>query len=215
MAVRLAGECRESGIHESSNGGDEVTDMDEVSHLDRNREHVLDAALDELLSKNIDGFTLEGVASRAGMDISTVQQIWPNTPVLLNGALMAYADRYMPVPDTGSMHDDLLIYASSYAESVNSPSGRRLVDALLIRSNDWDVSGTRTAFLAARQRRITGIIDRGIERGECPPDTDADRFVDLLAAALCVPVLFYDRAITDDDCRYVVDIMMNGLATKR
>ena len=46
---------------------------------------------------------------------------------------------------------------------------------------------------------------RGIERGECAPDTDPVRVADL-------PVMLYHRPITAEHCEFVVDTILNGVA---
>lgn len=175
------------------------------------RAEILDAALAELIANHFDGFTIDNVAARAGVDVMSVKQQWPNTPELLVAALTAYGDRYVPMPDTGSLRDDLMHYAKSYAESMNSPLGRRLVDALIVRPRDWDVAGSRATFVDGRNDRAVAIMRRGIERGECPPDTDAAGVADLIGAGLSLPVMLYDRPITGEHCAFVVDTVLNGV----
>lgn len=188
-----------------------MTEISDVRDAERSRELILEAAVAELAAKNLSSFTLDGVAARAGVDSVLVKQLWPNTLKLLNASLMAFADRFMPVPDTGTLRGDLLQYAKSYAQTINMPSGRRLLDALLISPKDWDVSAVRPAFHKGRHVRIVVMLRRGIERGECPPDTDGERVLDMLAACLCTPLMFYDRDVTDEDCEFIVDTLLNGV----
>ena len=180
------------------------------------RHQVLDAALAELVANHFDRFTLEKVAARAGVDVLTVRQQWPNTPELLIAALTEYGDRYVPMPDTGSLRDDLMHYAKSYAETMNSPLGRRLADALIVRPRDWDVAGSRASFLERRTNdRAIALVRRGVERGDCSPDTDPVRAADLIVAGLSLPVMLYDRPITAEHCEFVVDTVLNGIAPGR
>jgi len=189
-----------------------MSSVPDLGELDRIREAVLDAAVAELAAKSVDGFTLEGVANRAEVGVFTIRQLWANTPELFTAALIAFGDRYMPIPDTGTLRGDLLMYSRSYAATANSSVGRRLLDALIVSPKDWDVSGSRETFLEGRHGRITVMVRRGIERGECRPDTDPALLVDLLAACLCTPVLFYDQPITDEHVEYVVDLILHGVA---
>lgn len=191
-----------------------MTEMSEARQDERSRQLILDAAVAELAARNLEAFTVDGVAARAGVDAVVVKQLWPNTLKLLNASLMAFADRFMPVPDTGTLRGDLLAYAKSYANTVNGPAGRRLLNALLISPKDWDVSGVRPAFHKGRHVRIAVMMRRGIERGECAPDTDPERALDMLAACLCTPLMFYGRDITEGDCEFIVDTLLNGIATR-
>jgi len=186
-----------------------VTQTDESPDA-ATRRRVLDAALAELATTNAGSFTMAAVAERAGLEVRAVKDIWANTPALITAALMAYAARNMPVPDTGSLREDLVGYAKSFAAAVNAPTGRRLLDAVIATPTDWDVSGWRYSFFVARRQRVAPLLQRAIERGDCPPDVDPVRIMDLLTAGLCSPLQFYDRPITDEDCEDVVDLLLNG-----
>lgn len=190
-----------------------MTEAGDLRHVDGERTLILDAAVAELAARNLGGFSLKGVAARAGLPEVAIKQIWQNTPQLLSAAMAAFRERHMPIPDTGTLRGDLLQFAKSYADAVNTPAGRRVMEALLISTKDWDPADSRAAFLSGRQDRIAVVIARGVQRGECRPDTDPNRLVDVLAAYLCTSVMFYDRQITDEDCHYVVNLLMDGIAT--
>lgn len=179
------------------------------------KQRVLDAALDEFLVTGVGGFTLDGVAARSGVDKHAIRQVWPNTPALFTAALRMFGDRHMPIPDTGTLGGDLLEYARSYARTVNSSTGRRMLDAIIVKRKDWDLTESRATFLTGRESRIGVIVQRGIERGECPPDTDPALTIDMLGIGLCIPVLFYDSPVTDEHCRYVVATLLHGITGER
>lgn len=192
-----------------------MTETGDLPRTDRGRRLILEAALAEFTTNHFDGFSLDKVALRAGVDVHSVKQLWPNTPEILVAALTEYGNRYVPMPDTGSLREDLLHFAKSYVESMNSPLGRRLVDAIIVRPEDWDVRDSRTSFLDGRNDRAIAIMRRGIERGECAPDTDPVRVADLIGAGLCLPVMLYDRPITAEHCEFVIDTILNGVAAGR
>ena len=184
-------------------------------NVDHPAQRVLDAALEEFLATGVGGFTLDGVAARAGVDGHVVRGLWPNTAGLFTAAMKMFGDRYLLIPDTGTLAGDLLQFARSYAETVNSSTGRRMLDALIIKRTDWDLTESRETFLQGRQSRIGVIIRRAVERNQCPPNTDATMTIDLLAIGLCLPVLYYDRPITDEHCQFVVDTLLHGIIGKR
>lgn len=179
------------------------------------RQRVLDAAIAELITTNAASFTMAAVAKRAGLDLQAVRQMWPNTPELLNAALLSFGDRELPAPDTGCLRDDLLEYAKAFAPVVNSPTGRRILAAVIATPKDWDVSGWRPGFSASQGRKLPPILRRAVERGDCSPDLDTARVVDLFYLGVCGSLLFYDRPVTDEDCEVVVDILLNGILRKQ
>ncbi len=179
------------------------------------KQRILDAALTELVSiRHTDDFTLEVVARRAGVDVFAVKQFWPNTPALFSGALIAWGEHTMPIPDTGTLRSDLLEYSRSFAAAINTPIGRRFLDSVVISPRDWDSYGSRAEFRKARPGRIAVMVDRAIGRGECPTDLNPAMAVELLASALCMPVLFYDEPISDEYCTRIVDLLLSGLLSR-
>lgn len=188
-----------------------MTGASDVRNTDQTREMVLYAAVAELAAKNVGAFNLEGVAARAGIDVLTIKQLWASAPELFTAALLAFAKKYMPIPDTGTLRGDMLQYAKSYALCMNSPIGRRLLDTLIVKPEDWDVAGSREHFLAGRREALTGMVCRAIERGECTEGTDPVLLIDMLSSCLGTPLLFYDLPVTDEHCEYVVELMLNGV----
>lgn len=178
-------------------------------------ERILDAALAELAAKRIGAFTLDGVAARMGVSSQAIQQIWPNTPDLLSAALRAFAERNIPIPDTGTLRGDLLGFARSYAQTVNTPVGRRVLDAVIVKPGDWELDGSRAVFLDDRVSRFTPVFERAVARGECHGELDPALTIDLLGIGLCLPVLYYDKPVTDEHCVYVVDTLLHGIVGKR
>ncbi len=177
------------------------------------RELILRVAADELGVSRAAGFSIEKVAARAGVEPSAVQRWWPNSPALLADTINSCAARHTStVPDTGTLQGDLLEYALCYAEMVRTPTGRRVLDAIIARPGDWDVTDVREAYLESRRKFAEVIVQRGIDRGECGQGTDPGRLIETLTLAVCLPVLIYDRPITVDDCRAAVHMVMYGIA---
>jgi AcrR family transcriptional regulator len=177
---------------------------------------ILDAAVDELGIGRAAGFSIERVAARAGVEPSAVQQWWPNSPALLSEAVAFHTARCAPTaPDTGTLYGDLLEFAMAYAAQVGTPIGRRVLDAMIVRPGDWDVMGVREAYLQARRDFAGAMVQRGVARRECSPDTDPGHMIETLTLAVCLPVLIYDRPITADDCRNAVEMVMHGIGASR
>lgn len=177
------------------------------------RDLIIDAAIDELKINNLANFSIEKVAARAGVEPHAVRQLWPSTPDLFAATMTSYTSQHLPVsPDTGSLYGDLMLYANAYADMVNTPTGRRLLDSLIVRPNDWDLAGTREAYFKSRHGWAAAIVQRGIDRGECDPLTDPGRTIDMLTVMVCLPVLVYDRPVTLDDCEYAVQLVLRGIS---
>lgn len=174
-------------------------------------DRILQAAVAEVAARNFSGFSLEGVAHRAGVDAGALKEMWANSPELLSAAMRDFGARHLPLPDTGSLRGDLLAYAGSFAAMLSSPIGRRLLDAVLIRTQDWELSDARPKFLEIRYSRISAILQRAIARGECNPDVEPVRIIDVIGLGVSLPIILYDRPITDADCTFIVDLVVDGI----
>ncbi len=174
----------------------------------------MEAAVAELAASTFGDFTLEAAATRAGVELQWVKQTWAGSAELLADALRDFGARHMPLPDTGTLRGDLLDYAKSYAAMVSSPMGRRLVDSVIVKPEDWDLSVSRPTYLEKRDLRMAEVIQRGIARGECSAGIDPVRIIDLIETAVCLPIMLYDRPILDEDCEFVIDTILNGISPR-
>lgn len=72
---------------------------------------ILDAAIDILAESGIEALTVEGIASRAGVGKTTIYRRWPNKELLLVEAVSNIVTADEPLPDNGSIREDLIAIA--------------------------------------------------------------------------------------------------------
>ncbi|MET0474755.1 MAG: TetR/AcrR family transcriptional regulator [Mycobacterium sp.] len=160
----------------------------------RVRDAIVAATFDELVDRGYTGLSVEGVAARAGVNKTTIYRRWPTLDDLLVDALTAWSLDAIPVPDTGSFESDLLALGAELADLLNGGVGREVAAVVL-------TAGLRSARLGEATRRyfdqqaIRAIpsVTRAIDRGELPPDTDANGVLTTFRAPL-----FYRMVTTGD-----------------
>ena len=54
------------------------------------------------------------------------------------------------------------------------------------------------------------MIGRGIDRGELPPDTDADLVIEGLLAPIYLRVLFSGQSVTADFLEQLIELLLDG-----
>jgi AcrR family transcriptional regulator len=133
------------------------------------------------------GFTGRDVAERAGVNEATIYRRWGNLDNLMLDVAVAVTrlNEYSPIPDTGSLREDLRQWGTAMAAGLNPPdelSLLRTVVAVRAAPNadqDQGKSQLLADFLSARTAKIQQILDRAAARGEAAPDITAvlDRFV--------------------------------------
>ncbi|MBV8348715.1 MAG: TetR/AcrR family transcriptional regulator [Mycolicibacterium sp.] len=160
----------------------------------RVREAVLSAVLNEL---NVNGYatlSVEAVASRAGVNKTTIYRRWPTLDDLLVDALTTWSQDAIPGADTGSIETDLLTLGRELADQLNGGVGRQIVAVVL-------TAGLRSARLREATRRYfdqqavraTPVVARAIARGELPANTDTNVLLTTFRAPL-----FYRMVTTGD-----------------
>ena len=153
--------------------------------VERSRRVILEAVLEELGEVGYGAFSIEGVATRAGVGKSTIYRHWGGKLELVEDAfhtLKAQAH----VPEDGSFRDRLVSYleqvASFVAESTYSTCMPALIDAA---ERDPNVRAFHTRFAAERRAVLVDLLGEGVKAGDLPPSSDPE----LLADALLGPIV--------------------------
>jgi AcrR family transcriptional regulator len=139
----------------------------------RVRSAALEATMAELAESGYAELTLANVASRAGVNKTTLYRRWGTREALVLDAMLELAGEGVRIPETGSLHGDLLAIARGSAATAATPQGQAVIRAVV-------AAGAHDAVLAAASHRfwterlaLDGtVVERAVARGELPPDTD-------------------------------------------
>ena len=161
----------------------------------RVRESILAAVFRELIESGYAALSVEAVASRAGVNKTTIYRRWPTVDDLLVDALTTWSlEAIPPVMDTGRIDTDLLALGRELADLLNSGVGRQVAAFVLTAGlrSDHLREATRRYFDHQALRAIP-TVDQAIDRGELPANTDADALLTTFRAPL-----FYRLVTTGD-----------------
>ena len=178
----------------------------------RVREAVLHATVEVLAESGYRGLSFEEVARRSGVHKTTVYRRWPSTAALVLDALLERSAEAVPVPDTGSVRDDLRRFVRAVAGNITSPLGAALVATLTGEPADPATEAVVHDFWRARFALAGEILQRGIDRGEVRADVDAHLVVELLVAPLYLRLLVTREPVTRRYADRVVDLALAGVA---
>jgi AcrR family transcriptional regulator len=149
----------------------------------RVREAVLEATLDELVDHGYAAMTIQGIATRAGVNKTSLYRRWGTKGALLADALLASASPAPNSPDTGDLRRDLVgLWITAPAPVKRGDLSRPVAvsRALSAASGDPDVSAAHHALWQRRLDLLTIIVDRAVRRGELPASADPELLMDLL-----------------------------------
>jgi AcrR family transcriptional regulator len=167
---------------------------------------VLAGVVDELAEFGYAGVTFERIAARAGVHKATVYRRWPTKEKLVVDALLIQLSQVIPMPDTGSVREDLRILNHAVVMFITSPQGEGLLRALVSQAMlHPEIVAIGRTFWSERFSLVGGVIRRGIERGELPADTDTDFLLETIIGPLYLRLLVTAQPLTTDFVDRVVD----------
>lgn len=149
----------------------------------RIRRTVLDAAL-TCLDDGLTRVSLREIAARASVAPSSLSRRWGSAEELLAEALLEQSQVSVPVPDTGSVRDDLVAFAQGLAAYLSSPRGLAVVRTMVAAEWTESLDAARERFWDERFALSGVIVERGIARGELDPAMDPRLLLEMVVAPL-------------------------------
>lgn len=153
---------------------------------DASRSAILKAAYQILRESGFAGFTVEGVAARAGAGKATIYRWWQTKGRLaVEAFLVALAPRLDSVPDSSSALGDLRAHVHRAASIYRGRAGQLLRELLALGQEDAETGRLlRTDFVAPRYGEAIRLLRRAQAAGELDADVD----IEVLADALWGPI---------------------------
>jgi AcrR family transcriptional regulator len=145
------------------------------------------AVLDLLGERPWEEITVPLVAERSGVHQATVYRRWGTMPALLDDVVIERLATAGPVPDTGSLPEDLRRYATMVAESLADDLIPLILRATVLEIRPGEPRRSSPAF-RERERQLQAMLDRAEARGERAP-TLAE-LLELVVAPLYFYALF-------------------------
>jgi AcrR family transcriptional regulator len=175
-------------------------------------EAILQAAATLLAERGLDAMTIEDVAALAGVGKSSIYRRWPTKGTLALDAFLRTFMAQQPVVDNGALEDDLREALSLWATAVvGTSTGRSLVGLIAEAQLDEDLARAWVERVVTRVRaQHRMMVDRAIERGEIPADSDVDVIIDLLYGPAYHRLLQGHLAITPDFIERVARMVAQG-----
>ncbi|WP_326689616.1 MULTISPECIES: TetR-like C-terminal domain-containing protein [unclassified Streptomyces] len=172
----------------------------------RTRAAVLAAVLDELDTDDFAALTIEGLARRSGVHAATIRRRWRTVEGVIVD-LLSRTSTTIPVPDTGSLFGDLHSMAENIAAFHSTPRNRRLIECMVAAAfNDPRADRMLRDAFGDRIQVVSVLVERAVERGEVPPDTDTGEIISALSAPFYYRLLITRRPIDADLARKAAEV---------
>ncbi|MGA5560024.1 TetR/AcrR family transcriptional regulator [Streptomyces platensis] len=161
----------------------------------RTRQAVLAAVFEELDEGGFAGLTMEKVAQRSGIHVATLYRRWRCIEGLVC-ELLTELSSDVPLPDTGSLPQDLRALARSVAAFFGEARMRALIEAVVsAAARDPQAAAVLRSFFGERLTLAGQMVRRAVDRGELPADTDPEEVMSSLGAPFYYRILIARRPV--------------------
>jgi AcrR family transcriptional regulator len=175
---------------------------------------LLRAGLEVFLSSGYHAATLTEIARRAKVSKPAIYRRWP-TKADMAVDTVAVAMRPEPIPDTGSIRDDLVTFVRLRLKTFRTRMFNRLLLPVILESiTDPHIRDAVGTGFRDYRKALDDRIRKGIAAGQLRKDTDPTRLLDLLMGTLIMPLLFSQALPRDSDAGAIVDQVVEGFAPK-
>jgi TetR/AcrR family transcriptional regulator of autoinduction and epiphytic fitness len=162
--------------------------------IERSRQVILQAALDELGEVGYGRFRIESVAGRAGVGKSTIYRHWPDKLALIADAFETFHVQMVPNTQGGPPRErvDSLVrhVAQVFVDSTFSVCIPALIEGA---ERDPRLRGFHHNYSAERRQGLIDVIAEGIATGDFPRHLDPE-----LAAVALLGAIVYCRLMTGE-----------------
>lgn len=183
---------------------------------DASRNAILKAAYQILRECGFAGFTVEGVAARAGAGKATIYRWWQSKGTLaIEAFLVALAPRLEAVPQTDCALADLRAHVHHAAAIYRGKAGQLLRELIALGQEDSQTSRMlRTDFVAPRYAEAIRILTRAQQSGEIDAEVDLEVLADALWGPIFHRLLVSRMPIGRQFIDKLLDLVLSGVARR-
>ncbi len=175
------------------------------------RDAAIAATLAELADGGYAAFNLEKVARRAGVNKTTLYRRWGGREELVLDAMLERAAQHIPVPDTGSLRQDLKELARAAAANAARPEVAAMARAVAAEAHrDSKMAAANIRFWAERLALDGVIVERAIERGEVPAGTEPTQVIEAVLGPIHLRLLLTREPVDHSFLEAIVDLVVDG-----
>jgi AcrR family transcriptional regulator len=180
---------------------------------ERSEKAILAATRELIAERGVGGLTIEGVAARSGVAKTTIYRRWRDRDELALAILIDLTAAVNAPPDLGDTRMELLTFVKTATRIIKVD---RIVQGLVseIATKPHLARAYREQIVDLRLAEVKSVIDRGIARGDLPPDTDRRVAHELLVGPLFYRLLFTGAPLNKAHATQVVDAVMRAFAAR-
>nr|AGU09714.1 Bacterial regulatory protein, tetR family [uncultured organism] len=167
-------------------------------------EAVREAATREFTESGILGFSMDRVASAAGVNRTTIYRRWPSRSELIRSVIEPMLERYDVAPDTGSVVVDLAVLMRTIRDTSGLPLGRAFTDATVTTAGE--LAALTDAVRDKAMAPFLEVLTRAAGRGEIPSGEVSLR-AHLAFFGIVMWRQTHDSEASDEECGWLASVV--------
>lgn len=170
------------------------------------RERILSVAMQMLSHHGYVKLTIGGVAINAGVGKATIYRSWPNKSALVLDALRQQFPE-VPHEDLGDTRTEFIALATTLSDLFGSRAVRAALPGLIADSMESANLNRRLRDELIQDRKFVSLrcLQRAVDRGDLPSDTDLSLVLDSWAGIMLFRCLFFDKALSEKEIESLVE----------
>jgi TetR/AcrR family transcriptional regulator, regulator of autoinduction and epiphytic fitness len=179
--------------------------------IERSRQVILQAVLEELSELGYSALTIESAARRAGVGKATIYRHWPDKIALISDAFKLLQQQRDPELVTGSPREKLERILRHVAEvAADSPFSSCLPALIEGAERDRAVRRFHHHFQAEARKPLIELISSGIATGDFPPRIDPETAAFALLGAIFFCRLMTNRPFPEERVRDLINTVFGS-----
>jgi AcrR family transcriptional regulator len=178
---------------------------------DEARVAILEAAYAQLEEFGLTGFTIEGVAARAGAAKTTIYRWWPSREALAVEAFLAAALPRIDFLSTGTASEAIQRQLIRLVTAYGGKAGRVVRDLVAAGNRDLNAANAFIeGYVRPRRAAVREVLQRGIDAGEFRADLDIEAAIDALYGPVFYRLLVGHGPLDANWVTHVASIVLAG-----
>ena len=177
-------------------------------------ETILNAVLADLAVVGFRALSVESVATKAGVNKTTVYRRWPTKALLVRAAIESKMAVVLGPPHTGTLRGDLIAVARAFVQQASSVEGQGLLRVVALEQAEPVVAEARAFIKQQHDAMIAGLVDEAVRRGELTHAIDSNVLSLALVGPLHLRVFVDDERADEVFLARLVDLLLFGLVPR-
>jgi len=179
----------------------------------RSEEAIIRATTALLADERYASLTVSKVAARARASKSTIYRRWPTKEHLVIEAFNRWPAL---VPhDKGDVLSDLIDLYRQFLRILHRPPSNAIMPTLVAeRTQNPALAAVFDPLMQKRRDPARVVLERAIERGELPADTDIELAIDALMGVTVLRMYFFPGNLSIPAIRKFLGVLLRGLGAR-